>query len=87
MISLFFRELDPKAEVLYQNALKLLERKRWGAVEAYDLNGAYKDMEEAAQLGHLDAKKILGKCLSCFSWILEVMNGKKLGKCRNLFCY
>lgn len=52
--------MDPKANALYQSSLEVLGRKRWAVVDFYDLRAAYKDMEEAAKLGHLDALKIMG---------------------------
>uniref|UniRef100_A0A915D677 Ribosomal protein S5 C-terminal domain-containing protein n=1 Tax=Ditylenchus dipsaci TaxID=166011 RepID=A0A915D677_9BILA len=51
--------LDPKADALYNSALEILSRKRWSDIGQRDLRGAYMDLEEAAQLKHPDAEKIL----------------------------
>lgn len=51
--------MDPKADALYRNAIELLAKKRWSDVMQSDIRGAYVDLEEAAQLKHSDAEKVL----------------------------
>lgn len=53
------RVLDPKAEALYNAAVETLAKRRWSEVVQRDLRTAYMDLEEAAQLGHPDAEKLL----------------------------
>ncbi|CAK5025571.1 unnamed protein product [Meloidogyne enterolobii] len=48
-----------QAEVLYENALNILSKKRWSEIAQKDIRAAYTDLEEAAKLGSDDAKKIL----------------------------
>lgn len=51
--------LDPKAEALYQSAMEILSKRRWADIGSRDIRSAYMDLEEAAQLNHVDAEKIL----------------------------
>uniref|UniRef100_A0A915P1U3 Sel-1 protein n=1 Tax=Meloidogyne floridensis TaxID=298350 RepID=A0A915P1U3_9BILA len=48
-----------QAEVLYENALNILSKKRWSEIAQKDIRAAYTDLEEADKLGSDDAKKIL----------------------------
>lgn len=40
--------------------MQTLAKRRWSDVVQNDIRTAYMDLEEAAQLGHLDAQKVLG---------------------------
>lgn len=51
--------MDPKADLLYHNAVKLLSKKRLSDVAQNDIHAAYLNLEEAAQLKHSDAEKVL----------------------------
>jgi hypothetical protein len=40
--------------------MQILAKRRWSEVVQNDIRTSYMDLEEAAQLGHLDAQKVLG---------------------------
>ncbi|KAI3422104.1 Protein sel-1 1 [Globodera pallida] len=53
-------EYDAKAVALFNGAMNILSKRRWSDTIQRDIRTAYMDLEESAQLGHLDAMKILG---------------------------
>uniref|UniRef100_A0A915N3S8 Uncharacterized protein n=1 Tax=Meloidogyne javanica TaxID=6303 RepID=A0A915N3S8_MELJA len=54
-----FEDNNLQAEILYENALNILSKKRWSEIAQKDIRAAYTDLEEAAKLGSDDARKIL----------------------------
>uniref|UniRef100_A0A914CZK7 Uncharacterized protein n=1 Tax=Acrobeloides nanus TaxID=290746 RepID=A0A914CZK7_9BILA len=51
--------VDPRAEALYKNALEVLSRRRRTEYDEKDVRSAFIDLEEAANLNHPDAQKVL----------------------------
>lgn len=60
-MTFYFRNIDPRAEALYKNALEVLSRRRRSEFDDKDIRSAFIDLEEAASLNHPDAQKVLGK--------------------------
>lgn len=57
---------------MYKEALSVLSKKRWSITTQSDIRTAYVNLERAAQLGHLDAEKILG-CYLLFTQFFKLI--------------